>query len=78
MPDAALDRTPGMVNGGDFADHDEPLRLFADWFAEAKRSEPVNPEAMALATVDADGLPNARMVLLKGFDAARLRVLHQS
>ena len=47
---------------------DEPLRLFADWFAEAKRSEPVNPDAMTLATVDADGLPNARMVLLKGFD----------
>jgi pyridoxamine 5'-phosphate oxidase len=44
------------------------LRLFAAWFAEAKRSEPVNPDAMTLATVDRDGLPNARMVLLKGFD----------
>ena len=44
------------------------LRLFAAWFAEAKRAEPVNPEAMTLATVDADGMPNARMVLLKGFD----------
>ncbi len=42
--------------------------MFAAWFAEAKRAEPVNPEAMALATVDADGLPNARMVLMKGFD----------
>jgi pyridoxamine 5'-phosphate oxidase len=54
--------------GGDFAEADEPLRLFADWFAEAKRTEPVNPDAMALATVDAGGMPNARMVLLKAFD----------
>src|SRR5262249_56076616 len=35
---------------------------------EATRSEPVDPNAMAVATVDADGLPNVRMVLLKGFD----------
>jgi pyridoxamine 5'-phosphate oxidase len=44
------------------------LRLFADWFADARKAEPADPEAMALATVDADGLPNVRMVLLKGFD----------
>jgi len=44
------------------------LRLFAAWFEDAKRSEPADPQAMALATVDADGLPDARMVLLKGFD----------
>jgi pyridoxamine 5'-phosphate oxidase len=68
MPDAASIEHPAGLTPGDFADRDEPLRLFADWFAEAKRSEPVNPEAMTLATVDADGLPNARMVLLKGFD----------
>jgi pyridoxamine 5'-phosphate oxidase len=54
--------------GGDFTEADEPLRLFAAWFAEAQRAEPVNPEAMTLATVDPDGMPNARMVLLKGFD----------
>jgi pyridoxamine 5'-phosphate oxidase len=54
--------------GGDFTEADEPLRLFAAWFEEAKRSEPVNPDAMAVATVDAGGLPNVRMVLLKGFD----------
>ena len=59
---------PGWLTGGDFTEADEPLRLFAAWFAEAKRAEPVNPDAMTLATVDADGLPNARMVLLKGFD----------
>jgi pyridoxamine 5'-phosphate oxidase len=44
------------------------MRLFAAWFEEAKISEPADPNAMALATVDRDGLPNVRMVLLKGFD----------
>jgi pyridoxamine 5'-phosphate oxidase len=59
---------PGWLTAGDFTDADEPLQLFGAWFAEAKRSEPVNPDAMALATVDADGSPNVRMVLLKDFD----------
>jgi pyridoxamine 5'-phosphate oxidase len=59
---------PSWLTTGDFTEADEPLRLFAAWFEEAKRSEPADPEAMALATVDADGLPDARMVLLKGFD----------
>ena len=59
---------PGWLTAGDFTDADEPLRLFAAWFSEAKRSEPVNPDAMALATVDAGGAPNVRMVLLKDFD----------
>jgi pyridoxamine 5'-phosphate oxidase len=68
MPDAASIEHPTGLTPGDFADHDEPLRLFANWFAQAQRSEPVNPEAMTLATVGADGFPNARMVLLKGFD----------
>jgi pyridoxamine 5'-phosphate oxidase len=69
MNDAAPIEHPSWLTGGDFTEADEPLRLFAAWFAEAKRTEPVNPDAMALATVDADGLPNVRMVLLKGFDA---------
>jgi pyridoxamine 5'-phosphate oxidase len=68
MSDVAPIEHPAWLTGGDFTEADEPLRLFAAWFAEAKRSEPVNPDAMTLATVDADGLPNARMVLLKGFD----------
>jgi pyridoxamine 5'-phosphate oxidase len=68
MSDAAPIEHPGWLTGGDFAAADAPLLLFAAWFAEAKRAEPVNPDAMTLATVDADGLPNARMVLLKGFD----------
>jgi len=53
---------------GDFAEAAEPFSLFGEWFSEAKAKEINDPEAMALATVDADGLPNLRMVLLKGFD----------
>jgi pyridoxamine 5'-phosphate oxidase len=49
---------------------DDPFELFDLWFAEAKASEPNDPNAMALATVDADGLPDVRMVLLKGHDAS--------
>jgi pyridoxamine 5'-phosphate oxidase len=47
---------------------EEPFALFADWLAEAERREPNDPNAMALATVDPAGLPDVRMVLLKGFD----------
>lgn len=47
----------------------DPFALFGDWFAEAKAKEPNDANAMALATVDAAGLPDVRMVLLKGFDA---------
>lgn len=48
---------------------DDPLSLFADWLAEANKTELNDPNAMALATADASGLPDVRMVLLKGFDA---------
>jgi pyridoxamine 5'-phosphate oxidase len=48
----------------------EPYALFAEWLAEAKAKEPNDPNAMALATVDAAGQPDVRMVLLKDFDAA--------
>ncbi|MFY9696168.1 MAG: pyridoxamine 5'-phosphate oxidase [Xanthobacteraceae bacterium] len=68
MSDVASIEHPAWLTGGDFTEADEPLRLFAAWFAEARGAEPVNPEAMTLATVDAEGRPNARMVLLKGFD----------
>ncbi len=44
---------------------DVPLKLFGEWFEEAQKVEPVNPEAMALATATPDGRPSARMVLLK-------------
>ncbi len=55
---------------GGFTAADEPFALFARWLADAETSEPNDPNAMALATVDADGLPNVRMVLLKGVDGA--------
>ena len=45
---------------------DDPFALFDSWYAEARTSEPNDPNAMALATVDAAGQPSVRMVLLKG------------
>ncbi len=57
---------------GDFVEAAEPFALFEEWFAEAKAHEPNDPNAMALATVDPDGLPNVRMVLLKGLDAVHV------
>ena len=49
---------------------DEPTALFGDWLAEARAKEPNDANAMALATADAEGLPDCRMVLLKDFDAS--------
>lgn len=57
------------LTSGDFTDAQEPFALFRDWLAEAGESEPNDPNGMALSTVDAEGLPNVRMVLLKGYDA---------
>jgi pyridoxamine 5'-phosphate oxidase len=68
MSEPAPIEHPAWLTGGDFTQADEPLRLFAAWFDEASRSEPRDPTAMSLATVDADGLPNVRMVLMKGYD----------
>jgi pyridoxamine 5'-phosphate oxidase len=48
----------------------DPLALFGEWYAEAEKSEPNDPSALALATVGPDGTPSNRMVLLKGYDAA--------
>lgn len=47
----------------------DPIDLFHAWLAEAEQGEPNDPNAMALATVDALGRPSVRMVLLKGVDA---------
>ncbi|QFU15882.1 pyridoxamine 5'-phosphate oxidase [Microvirga thermotolerans] len=57
-----------QLTSGDFTEVDEPWALFSAWMEEATRSEPNDPNAMALATVDSEGMPNVRMVLLKGFD----------
>jgi len=53
----------------EFEQETDPIALFSEWLGNAEASEPNDPTAMALATVDADGLPDVRMVLLKGFDA---------
>jgi pyridoxamine 5'-phosphate oxidase len=53
----------------DFTEATDPFALFQAWLADAEASEPVDPEAMAVATVDQDGLPNVRMILLKGADS---------
>ena len=48
---------------------DDPFAIARAWLAEAEQTEPNDPNAIALSTVDADGLPNARMVLLKDIEA---------
>ncbi len=58
-----------------FLEAGDPFGLFTDWFREASSSEPNDPNAMALATVDPSGLPNVRMVLLKGLDDADIGTL---
>lgn len=70
MPSELIDSVvqPHWLVAGDFTKADDPFQLFAVWFEEAARSEPSDPNAMALATVDEDGMPNARMVLLKDVD----------
>ena len=57
---------------GEVFTREDPLALFAEWFDLARKREPNDANAMALATVDAGGLPNVRMVLLKDIDAAGL------
>lgn len=58
-----MDRT-GIFAG------DDPFVIARRWLAEAEATEPNDPNAIALATVDADGLPNVRMVLLKEIEDA--------
>jgi pyridoxamine 5'-phosphate oxidase len=55
---------------GDFSAAPEPFGLFEAWFAEAHKHEINDANAMALATVDPSGMPNVRVVLLKGLDDA--------
>jgi len=68
MSDTAPIQHPRWLTTGDFTATDEPLRLITAWLREATEKEPRDPTAMTLATVDSDGCPNARMVLLKGAD----------
>jgi pyridoxamine 5'-phosphate oxidase len=66
MPATTL--TERLFDDSDTAPID-PCSLFEEWFAAAQESEPNDPHAMALASVDADGLPDVRMVLLNQRDA---------
>ena len=56
----------GPLDDAGIGAKDDPFVLFQVWLGEAKSSEPNDPDAMSLATVDAQGRPNLRMVLLKG------------
>ena len=51
-----------------FKDTNNPFQLFTEWFNQAKKTELNDPNALALATSDKDGIPSVRMVLLKEFD----------
>ena len=69
MTDTTSMKHQTPLTSGDFTAADEPFALFDAWLNEANKSEPNDPNAMALATVDPDGLPDVRMVLMKGFDS---------
>ncbi|MEB2847021.1 pyridoxamine 5'-phosphate oxidase [Rhizobiales bacterium RZME27] len=56
------------LTSGDFTEENEPFSLFGAWLKDATASEINDPNAVAVATVDESGLPNVRMVLLKGYD----------
>jgi pyridoxamine 5'-phosphate oxidase len=64
----AMDSTVEELISGDAAEPGEPFARFGEWLKEAEKSEINDPTAVALATVDEDGLPNVRMVLMRGFD----------
>ncbi|UPK29053.1 pyridoxamine 5'-phosphate oxidase [Bradyrhizobium sp. 195] len=68
MTDTTSMKHQTPLTSGDFTAADEPFALFETWLNEAIKSEPNDPNAMALATVDPQGLPDVRMVLMKGFD----------
>lgn len=62
----------GAPLNGESADPD-PISQFAHWFEQALTAELMDPNAMALATATSDGVPSARIVLLKGFDERGFR-----
>jgi pyridoxamine 5'-phosphate oxidase len=69
MSDTTPIKHPSWLTTGDFTAAEDPFVLFGAWLEQATASEPRDPTAMTLATVDADGMPDARMVLLKGADS---------
>jgi pyridoxamine 5'-phosphate oxidase len=70
IPGSSADEDDGLRSAEPpLPDAADPIGLFETWLEAAGKGEPNDPEAMALATVDAQGLPDVRMVLLKGVDA---------
>ncbi|WP_371397507.1 pyridoxamine 5'-phosphate oxidase [Fretibacter rubidus] len=78
MPPSVIPPTPTdsdyAARKRDYVDHpmfmsDDPIDLFEQWLSEAGETEPNDPNAMTVATVDPYGLPDARILLLKGVDA---------
>jgi len=63
-----LNPSPKELTKGDLTQAVDPFALFGEWLTDATAQEVNDPNALALGTVDEDGLPNVRMVLLKGFD----------
>ncbi|MGE5261410.1 MAG: pyridoxamine 5'-phosphate oxidase [Actinomycetota bacterium] len=68
MDDQFHQASQGPSEMADFTEAGDPFALFFQWMKEAEAAEPIDPEAMVVATVDSDGLPNARAILLKGAD----------
>jgi pyridoxamine 5'-phosphate oxidase len=68
----ARDYAAALAANGDEAvfERGEPIGLFVDWLADARASEPNDPNAMTLSTVDAHGAPDSRIVLLKDVDGS--------
>jgi pyridoxamine 5'-phosphate oxidase len=61
-----------VLSNGNLDSAEDPFALFSQWFDAARAQEINDPEAMSLATVDADGLPDVRMVLCKGVEGGAL------
>lgn len=59
----------GPLDDGGIAPTRDPFEMFQAWMTDAEKTEPNEANAMAVATVDASGMPNIRMVLLKALDA---------
>ena len=58
MTDTTINKTPNSLTSGDFTAAEEPFALFSEWLNEAFKSEPADGNAMTLATVDKDGMPD--------------------
>src|ERR1700758_895847 len=69
MTDTTSIKHPTPLTSGDFTAAEEPFALFGEWFAEAGKTGPSDTTPTALTPAAPDGLPDVRMVLMKGYDA---------